>query len=244
MQKSLLSNQNILVTRPEPQGHELCALLKKQGAQVYYVPALEIHPHPVHLSLFEPDIAIFISVNAVKYYPFKSFPERTRYFAVGVATSMALMERGVLAQQPEESNSEHLLELLDLQRVTGKNIALFCGVGGRMVLQETLKKRGAHCQRYEVYERRCAINEAPRLQALLKEIRLDYVLCTSGENLLCLEQLAGNERERLYHMPIVVISQRLKQLAIERGFTQVLAMNGSFDNIALVAQLIKWGRRA
>lgn len=134
-----LSNQHILVTRPEPQGHELCALLKKQGATTYYIPALEIQPRIVHLSLLEPDIAIFISANAVKYYPFKSFPASTRYFAVGVATAMALMERGVIAQQPEHSDSEGLLDLSDLQDVVGKSVAIFCGVGGRMLLQETLK---------------------------------------------------------------------------------------------------------
>ena len=183
-----LSNQHILVTRPEPQGHELCALLKKQGATTYYIPTLEIRPRSVNLSLFEfkPDIAIFISVNAVKYYPFQSFPKSTRYFSVGVATAMALMERGVIAQQPEQNNSEGLLDLSDLQDVAGKSIAIFCGVGGRMLLQETLKKRGAHCQRYEVYERRCVVNEAQRLQSLLKKVVFDYVICTSGENLLCL----------------------------------------------------------
>lgn len=238
-----LSNQHILVTRPEPQGYELCALLNKQGATTYYIPALEIQPRAVHLSLFEPDIAIFISANAVKHYPFKALPTSTRYFAVGVATAMALMERGVIAQQPEHSHSEGLLDLADLQKVAGKSIAIFCGVGGRMLLQETLKKRGAHCQRYEVYERRCAINEASRLQSLLREKSLNYVICTSGENLLCLERLADAEVKILRQTPLVVISKRIATLATARGFTQVLAMRGSFDNISLVKQLMEWSKK-
>ncbi|MES2204603.1 MAG: uroporphyrinogen-III synthase [Pseudomonadota bacterium] len=236
----LLSNQCILVTRPEPQGHELCALLNKQGATTYYIPTLEIQPRAVHLSLFKPDIAIFISVNAVKHYPFKNFPASTCYFAVGVATAMALMERGVIAQQPEHSDSEGLLDLSDLQNVMGKSIAIFCGMGGRMLLQETLKKRGAHCQRYEVYERRCAINQAQRLQSLLKEVAFNYVICTSSENLLCLEQLAGDEITILQQIPLIVISKRIGLVATERGFTQVLAMKKSFDNISLVQQLVEW----
>lgn len=239
-----LSNQHILVTRPEPQGHELCALLKKQGATTYYIPALEIQPRIVHLSLLEPDIAIFISANAVKYYPFKSFPASTRYFAVGVATAMALMERGVIAQQPEHSDSEGLLDLSDLQDVVGKSVAIFCGVGGRMLLQETLKKRGAHCQRYEVYERQCAIHEAPRFQSLLSNVVLDYVICTSGENLLSLMKMAGDKMVFLQKLPLVVISKRLEQLAIAHGFTQVFVMRGSFDNIGLVKQLVKWSEKA
>lgn len=236
--------QHILVTRPEPQGHELCALLKKQGARTYYIPTFSIHPRAVHLSLFEPDIAIFISANAVKYYPFKTFPTSTRYLAVGVATAVALMERGVIAQQPEHSHSEGLLALPVLNHVQGKEIAIFCGVGGRDLLQNTLKKRGAHCQRYEVYERRCALQEAAHLQQVLKEIALDYVICTSGENLLCLEQLAGSEITRLHAIPLLVISKRIAALALEHGFTQVRAMRESFDNISLVKQLVEWREKA
>lgn len=237
-----LNNQHVLVTRPEPQGHELCALLEKQGANAHYIPTLEIRPRSTHLSLFEfrPDIAVFISVNAVKYYPFLSFPASTRYFAVGVATAMALMEHGVIAQQPQQNNSEGLLDLFDLQEVSEKNIAIFCGVGGRMLLQEVLEKRGAQCQRYEVYERQCALNEASRLQCLLREVQLDYVICTSDENLLCLEQLAGPQITRLHQVPLFVISQRIAVRAIDCGFTRVLAMRGSFDNIRLVKQLTEW----
>lgn len=238
-----LQNQHILVTRPEPQGHELCALLKKHGAIPHYIPTLEIHPRTVHLSLLMPDIAIFLSVNAVKYFPFKTFPQSTRYFAVGVATAMALMERGVIAQQPEQNNSEGLLDLLDLQIVAGKSVAIFCGIGGRMLLQETLKKRGAHCQRYEVYERRCAMHQAMTLRALLKTITFNFVICTSGESLLCLEQLAGSEKMILQQAPLVVVSGRIAALAIERGFMQVLAMRGSFDNIRLTKQVIEWSKK-
>ncbi len=235
-----LTGRHILVTRPEPQGNQLCELLVKMGAYAYYIPTLEIRPRAVNLSLFKSDIAIFISANAVKYYPFKEFPEATRYFAVGVATTIALMQRGVIAQQPEKSNSEGLLDLTELQQVAGKEVAIFCGVGGRMLLQETLKKRGAHCQRYEVYQRYTAVNEAQRLQTLLKKIALDYVVCTSGENLLSLEQLSGSQRARLHQMPLVVISDRIAVLAKKRGFTQVLAMSGSFDNIGIAQQLVKY----
>jgi len=239
-----LAGQHILVTRSTPQGAHLCELLADQGAITYHIPTLEIQPRAVNLSLIEFDIAIFISTNAVKHYPFKLFPSSARYFAIGRATGAALMERGVIAQQPEqENNSEGLLDLLELQFASGKKIAIFCGVGGRMLLQETLEKRGAHCQRYEVYQRYCAVDQAPRLQCLLKETALDYVICTSGENLLCLEQLAGSQIIQLHRIPMLVISQRIATMAIAQGFARVFAMNESFDNIGIVRQLVNSAKK-
>ena len=79
---------------------------------------------------------------------------------------------------------------------------------------------------------------------MLKKEVIDVVICTSGENLLCLEQLAGSEITCLHQMPLFVISQRIATLATERGFTQVFAMQGSFDNIRLVKQLAKWRKKA
>lgn len=235
-----LKHKHILVTRPEPQGHELCAFLQKQGATTYYIPTLEIKPRAINLSFFSPDIAIFISANAVKYYPYVLFSKSVKYFAVGVATAVALMERGVIAEQPEKNASEGLLVLPDLQNVRGKQIAIFCGVGGRSLLYETLKKRGAQCQRYEVYERCCAKSEANRLQLLLKTIKLDYVICTSGENLLCLEKLAGMMVARLYDIPLVVISKRIADIAFSQGFKQVLVIDNFIDNQSIVQQLMIW----
>lgn len=233
-------NQQILVTRPSPQGEELCALLKKQSATAYHVPTLDIRPRAVSATLFQPDIAIFISTNAVKYCPLPTFPSAINYFAVGMSTSLALMERGVIAQQAESSNSEGLLSLVDLHNVTGKTIAIFAGVGGRMLLEEELKKRGAYCYRYDVYERHCAMQHASYLQTLLKTTQFDDVICTSGENLLCLEKMAGQEKEKLTHFPLVVVSQRIASLAKQRGFTRIRIFAEPFDNISMVNQLISW----
>lgn len=238
--KDHLLGQHILITRPSPQGEELCALLKKHGAEAYHIPTLEIRPRAISATLFQPDIAIFISVNAVKYCPLPTFPKTIRYFAVGVATSLALMERGVLAQQAEPSSSEGLLALSDLQQVKGKTIAIFAGQGGRTVLEEELKNRGAYCYRYEVYERHCAMQHSLHLQELLKNILFDRIICTSGENLVCLENMAGAEKNRLYFIPLAVVSKRIATLAKQHGFSNVLVFSEPFDNASMVNQLIEW----
>jgi uroporphyrinogen-III synthase len=215
-------------------------LLEKQGAITHYIPTVEIQPRAVNFSFFEPDIAIFLSANAVKYCPLRHFSSAVNYFAVGAATAIALMQRGVIAQQPEASNSEGLLALRDLQEVRGKEIAIFCGVGGRELLHETLRVRGAHCQRYEVYQRYCAVHQATHLQTLLKNVMFDCVICTSAENLLCLEKLAGMQIVPLYSTPLVVVSKRIAEIARKRGFLQVLIIDQSFDNKIIVDQLMKW----
>ncbi len=235
-----LINQHILITRPSPQGEALCELLQVQGASTYHVPTLEIHPKNVKLSFLEPDIAIFISVHAVEYSSSFSFPSSVKYFAVGKATALALVQRGVIPQQSEEGNSEGLLGLPDLQHVQKKEVAIFCGVGGRELLQEILTARGAHCQRYEVYQRYCRMQEKNRLQEILKNIKLTMIVCTSGENLLCLEKLVAEQLSILHQIPLLVISQRLSALAHERGFLRVLSIDGVFDNARIVDNLIRW----
>lgn len=239
-----LNSQHILVTRAAPQGQELCALLEKHGAITHHVPTVEIQPRILDFNFFESDVAIFLSANAVKYCPPRCFSLSVKYVAIGTATAMALMQRGVNAQQPEISNSEGLLALPDLQQVRGKEIAIYCGVGGRELLYQALNERGAHCQRYEVYQRYCATNGAQRLQNLLETATLDYVICTSGENLLCLEKLAGAKIIQLHKIPLLVISKRIAEIARKRKFSHVLIMDDSFDNKMIVDQLVKWRGKA
>lgn len=236
-----LASQHILVTRPTPQGDDLCALLALQGAFAYHIPTLGIQASEIQLKTFNADIAIFISSNAVHHYPFDLFPASVDYFAVGVATAMALQQRGIMATQPKISSSEGLLNLPELQDVQGKEIAIFCGIGGRELLYDTLQTRGAHCQRYEVYQRYCALEEANRLQQLLAKVTLDYVICTSGENLLCLEELAGLRFNKLQGVPLVVISERIATIARARGFLQVRVVPAFLNNQSIVQQLIHWG---
>ncbi|MCD8499615.1 MAG: uroporphyrinogen-III synthase [Gammaproteobacteria bacterium] len=145
-----------------------------------------------------------------------------------------------MSQYPVEGNSEGLLALPDLQDVHGKKIALFCGIAGRELLQETLKKRGADCHRYEVYQRHCAKHQRHLLQTVLKTCRLTLVICTSEENLLCLQKLAGSYESQLRQILCVIVSQRLADRAREKGWTRVLAMNTAFTNQRLLEQLLKW----
>ncbi len=242
MNNMFLANQHILVTRPSPQGEDLCRILESHGAYGHHVPTLDIQSHRVNLKFFQPDIAIFISVNAVKYYPLSTFSPNIKYFSVGAATSLALMQRGVISQHAEEMNSEGLLALPDLQHVQNKQVAIFCGVGGRDLLLTTLRERGALCQRYEVYQRHCAMQQATKLQELIKAIGFTAVICTSVDNLLCLEKLAGCYVPILHTIPLLVVSSRIAAVAKKQGFLQVIEINGAFDNSAIVNRLIDWGK--
>lgn len=235
-----LSEHHILVTRPSPQGEALCKQLEMNGAKTYHVPVIKIDRCAVDISSCCPDIAIFISVHAVNYCDQKFFEKKIPFYAIGAATASALLERGIPSLHPVEGNSEGLLALPNLQHVHGKKIALFCGIEGRELLQDTLKKRGADCQRYEVYQRHCAKHQRHLLQTVLKTCRLTLVICTSEENLLCLQKLAGRYASQLHEILCVVVSQRLADRAREKGFTRVVAMNTAFTNQNLLEQLLKW----
>jgi len=235
-----LSEHHILVTRPSPQGEALCQQLEAYGAKTYHVPLIEIHARIVNISSFLPDMAIFISVHSVNCCDKNFFDKKISFFSIGATTASALLEYGVISQYPVEGNSEGLLALPDLQDIRGKKIAIFCGMEGRELLQETLKKRGADCQRYEVYERRCPNSQRYILQRIIKSLKLTLVICTSEENLLCLQKLAGSYESQLRQILCVVVSQRLADCARKKGLTRVLAMNTAFTNQSLLEQLLKW----
>lgn len=234
-----LNHRQILVTRPALPGKALCALLVQHGAIAYHVPALDIQPCTSSTTFRLPDIAFFISVHAVQYAPLAAVAS-SQCYAIGAATVHALKERGIHADRAEHSDSEALLRLPALQSVHGKTIAIFCGVGGRTLLEDELQQRGGECYRCEVYQRQCAIQHAPYLQTLLKTIFFDYVICTSVESVLCLEKMAGPQKTYLYSLSLVVLSQRIAYIAKKRGFKRVFIFTEPFDNLGMVEQLQQW----
>lgn len=233
-------NKPILVTRPSPQGELLCELLNLHHIPNYYLPAFTISPRPVSSFFDEPDICIFMSANAVTHYPFSFFPCSAHYFAVGKATAFALSQYGLVAKTPALENSEGLLALKELQQVENKKIAIFCGLGGRDLLYSSLLAKKANCQRYEVYERHYSYEMAERLPFLLKTVSFFCIVCTSVENLICLDKLAGNYSMALKKTPILVASQRIADQAYKQGFLEIRILQAAIDNQSIVNFLLKW----
>ena len=228
-----LAGVGVLVTRPAHQADGLCALLEGEGARCVRFPVLEIvDPEDPQAAgeiverLAEFDIAVFISPNAVnkamnRIRAAGPLPEHLRLAAVGRGSAKELKRFGLSADiaPRQRFNSEALLELPEMQDVAGKRIVIFRGDGGRELLAETLKERGAEVEYAEVYRRAKPKADVGALMRHWARGDIDVITVTSNEGLHNLFDMVGQlGRQWLRKTPLIVVSERQAELAQELGF--------------------------
>lgn len=226
------------MTRPAHQAQGLRELIEDRGGKVILFPVLVIQDaedtgavRALIERLDEFDMAIFISANAVhKALPMitaqRQLPPRLRLVSVGEGTAKALQKYG---RNPdlcprEQSDSEALLALPEMQQVRGQRIVIFRGEGGRELLGETLRQRGASVAYAEVYRRAKPATDPGDLQDHLRRGKVDVISVTSNAGLVNLVALAGPAvRNSLLATPLVVMSERNIEHARGLGFTGPIA---------------------
>jgi len=256
-----LRGLSIMVTRPAHQAEPLCQLIEASGGRPYRFPVLEIRPpdRPVRelqeqlerLDRFQ--MAIFISPNAVTKAielirtQLMDIPPRLKLATIGKSSS-AVLQR-LLGRKPDicaspPFNSEALLTNSGMQNLSGQNIIIFRGNGGRELLAETLRSRGARVEYCEVYRRACPAVDPDTLSLARRQGRIDVITITSGEGLHNLIRLAGAaNRHWLLQTPLAVINPRLATLARELGFEQDLLVSREANDRAIVAAIGGWATR-
>jgi uroporphyrinogen-III synthase len=143
---------------------------------------------------------------------------------------------------PPPHDSEALLALPQLQDLSGQRILIIRGVGGRELLCETLRARGAAVNYAEVYQRTRPDSDTRDILAAWAQGAVDVVTVTSGEALQNLVAMLGEPgRGRLLTTPLVVVSGRMVQQALALGFTSPRLAEAAGD-AALMAALIAWRR--
>ena len=244
-----LQGLRILVTRPAHQAAHLCELISAAGGVPLLLPVLAVEdpadPGPalaVVQRLSEFDIAVFVSTNAVEkgvalIRRHGGVPARLRLAAVGQRTAQALLQQcgRIDIQAPPPYNSEALLAAAALQALRDKRIVIFRGVGGRELLAETLRQRGARVDYAEVYRR---VKPDVRLADIVPQTaKLDIVMVTSQDGLQNLVEMANLEqrREWLLNTQLAVISPRVAQLAARLGFKHPALTASQASDEAMVA---------
>ena len=228
-------------------------MLEAAGHEAIALPAIEIlNPADSYRvealtdTLEDYNLAVFVSVNAVRMgvefiLNRRDWPGNTRIATVGASSAEALLPYGLSVDLvPEHQyNSEALLALEELQDMSGQNVVIFRGNGGRELLRDTLLVRGADVDTVEVYQRACPAVDMQRMQTLLQTDTLDCITITSNEALQNLYAMAGPEGQPLLlKIPLVVIGPRQSALARELGFVQeaVIAANASDEAIVAAIQ--------
>ena len=246
-----LGGTGVLVTRPAHQAGPLCAWIEASGGQAIRFPAIEIQAAASREtrarlgSAADYDRLVFVSANAVYHaLPFLP-PERTGagIAAVGESTARALTDAGFcgVLTPATRADSEGLLALPELANASRQRILIVRGSGGRTLLGDELRARGATVDYAEVYRRAIpAADPAPLLARWQTDI--GAVTVTSGEILDNLVALLGRDR-RLLETPLVVISPRIAGLAARRGFATVVTAAGAHEQAIVEALCTLAGAR-
>jgi uroporphyrinogen-III synthase len=190
-----------------------------------------------HLNSY--DLLIFISPNAVKHgmAGLLDLPNTLRIAAVGQSSARALRDLGIVRviAPTERFDSEALLALPELQNVSGWRVAILRGDGGRELLGDTLKARGAQVDYITCYQR-----SKPHLDAgALLATEPDAITVTSSEALDYLWQMLEEPvRTRLAATPLFVPHARIVEIARQQSWREVIQTASGDDG--MTAALIAW----
>jgi uroporphyrinogen-III synthase len=229
-----LAEVGVLVTRPAVQAAAFVTRLRALGATPLSFPALAILPpsHPKALQavlagLERYDLAIFISPSAVEWGldAVGPWPGHVAVAAVGQGTAAALASRGLVAAATpaDGADSEHLLALPVFADMTGRRVLIFRGEGGRELLADTLRARGAAVDYAECYRRGLPAADPAPLLAALAGGEIQAVSVFSGETLDNLLSLLGKAAPALFPLPLFAPHARIAAHARELGFATAVA---------------------
>jgi uroporphyrinogen-III synthase len=244
-----LAGLNIVITRPREQAAGLVQRIEQLGGKPLLFPLLEIAAVSDDRALREQisrliqtDLAIFISPNAVRYgmeaiRASGDMPAPLKIASVGQGSAKVLRELGVehIIAPTERFDSEGLLALPELQEVAGKRVMIFRGDGGREVLGDTLKARGAQVEYVT-----CYLRSKPDVDInVLMSAMPDAITVTSSEALAHLwEMLEEPDRSRLAGIPLFVPHERIAEAARQRGWQRVAVTESGDDG--MLSGLIAW----
>lgn len=249
-----LAGLGVLVTRPEPQAAPLSRLLEEAGARVFRLPAIDIVPAADRSSLRAAlgpldrfRWVLFVSANAVRHGAFLLDGRRNLPLAaVGPATAAALESAGLrVALVPASGfDSESLLATPELTNVARARVLIVRGDGGRELLGDELRRRGADVQYAEVYARRCAQpvpGAVPALEGAWLAGRIDVVTATSAELLKCLvEILSPAGRALLRGSVLLAGGSRIADAARRMGHEGEIVVANAADDASLMDALVRW----
>lgn len=237
MNQAALTGRNIIITRPLRQAHQLSSLIQEVGGNVHLFPLLEIVPLSDYqkfdakvASLDEFDWAIFISSNAVQnslprlMQKLGHIPPKLQFAAIGPKTAADLAGFGIknTLTPKDRFDSEALLALPEMQQIKNQKVLIFRGIGGREILAETLKQRGAIVEFAESYQRINPQENLNSLEQLADQKQLDAIVVTSSEAMRYLLDMA-NGAKWLSEIKLCVNHARIAEQAKTYGISACVA---------------------
>lgn len=236
------------MTRPREQAESLCAALRAAGGEPVLFPVLAIGaaPDPAPLEaiadrLDDFDIAFFVSPNAVRHaldalLARRGWPSTLRVATVGKGSERVLNGYGfadVIAPQAGfDSEAVIALPAFSADAVGGRKILIFRGDGGRDLLADTLRARGATVEFVTCYRRQCPEIDPGPLVAAARNGQLDALLLTSSEGVRNLAAMVGEGgMASLRPIPVFASHPRIAAAARETGFDTIIETAAGDDGL-------------
>ena len=243
-----LAGRTLVVTRPQEQADSLCRRIEVAGGHTIRFPVLAIAPAPdtaqlqaIVPRLDEFDLAFFVSPNAIHHaldfvLARRSWPAGLRVATVGKGSERVLLQRGFLEPiVPQDGfDSESVLALPEFAAaaIRGRKVLIFRGDGGRDLIRDTLRERGAQVEYVTCYQRYCPqLDPAILLQPAARG-ELDALLLTSSEGVRNLALILGGEGLRALHdVPVFASHARIAVQACDAGFAKVIETPAGDDGL-------------
>lgn len=248
-----MSGWRLLLTRPAEECVALAATLSEADIHSANLPLLVIEPlkdtaeqRATMLELDRYCAVVVVSKPAARlglelldrYWPQPPFGQA--WFSVGGATGAILEGYGLDVSWPAYGDdSEALLalpRLAEALEVVDPRVLILRGEGGRELISETLRRRGAHVDSLELYRRHLPDYPSGALTETLRSERLNAVVVSSGQGLQSLHELAGSDWSELRELPLFVPSARVAEMAAILGAKRIVDCRGA-GAAALLAAL-------
>lgn len=247
----------IVVTRPIAQAGPLAQRIAATGREAVVFPLLEILPVPDQAplqsalrSLDRYAMAAFVSPNAIDaaFARITTWPAQVAIAVVGEGSKAALARHGVTAanatifspSDPLRTDSQTLLEVLDLNALSGQRVLIVRGETGRELLSDALRAHGVQVEQVAAYRRAAPVLDQDRGTQLarLLERGAEWVI-TSSEALRNLLQMVRDVADdagmdKIRRQKLIVPHVRIAETAHELGFIDVV-QTGSGDEQLLAA---------
>jgi uroporphyrinogen-III synthase len=252
-----LQSRPVVITRPLKQAKLLEQRVAAMGREAVVFPLLEILPLPdrgtletVFQDLRAYAMVVFISPNAIEAVAdaLKAWPPGLAIGVVGEGSKTALAQYGLTTANarivspvdPLRTDSQTLLEVLDLEALRGQRVLIVRGETGREILVDSLRANGVEVTPVAAYRRVAPVfddNTRRQLEHLLAR-GADWVI-TSSEALRNLVQMVqesagANGVVKMQQQHLIVPHIRIAETAASSGFVNV-TLTGSGDEQLLAA---------
>lgn len=251
------SGPAVVITRPRRQAETLAASVAALGRTPVILPLLEIEPVDDQAGLAqrlarldEYALVAFVSPNAVDaaFAHIQRWPDGVAIAVVGEGSRAALRAHGIddsrvpihCPRDPARSDSENLLQALDLALLAGQRVLVVRGDGGRELLPDALRAAGCAVETVAAYRRALPRPDAAlaaTLATLLAQPN-DWIV-TSSEALRGLVGIVSafadpSSVASLQRQHLIVPHARIAETARALGFATV-TLTGSGDERLLAA---------